>query len=380
MLAFPAKFVRFPHGMFHLRGPMRSRKTYGFGALAIGLILPTIVAAQPPKMLRQLFQRRDTSEQGLELQNTHGPWLILAATVSGDDARASAIAYAKEIRDRLKVPAFIMQQASNATEMVGTGERIVTDEFGRQTPKRVSAKFANQFPTNTVAVLVGEFHSKDDPQIELLLEKVRAFQPQTKIPGYDQREMINFLTRNPLLPDDYFQAPRLDEFVEKLNRQEWIQYSLLNCPGRFTVRVATFRGPEVITVADKTAKLNAKDPTSSLDRAASKAHKMTASLRDRGVEAYEFHDRYGSYVMIGSFDSLGQESSDGVFQYDPRIVNILQQFCGYREVMAKDPATGAVSNTLSLKAEGRVPFDIEGKPTAVPRPSTSKIYGGSLFK
>jgi hypothetical protein len=337
------------------------------------------VLADRPNFVKQLFQKRESSEAELELQDKHGPWLILAATFSGEEARSSAVAYAKELRDRLKVPAFIMEQTSGEERSVVTGERIRTDELGRLVPKQLSARFANNFPGHAVAVLVGEFHSKDDPQIDSLLQKVKGFVPKTKIPGFDEREKINFLTRNPLLPEDFFQAPRIDRFVEELNRQEWIKHSVLDCPGRFTVRVATFRGSEVVTVAAKT---NAKseDPTDALDRAASKAHKMTVSLRGRGVEAYEFHDRYGSYVMIGSFDSLGRESGNGQFQYDPRITAILQEYCGYREVTAKDPSTGAVSRTMTLKSEARIPFDVEGKATAVPRPETSRIYSGSLFK
>lgn len=335
--------------------------------------------ADRPNFVKQLFQKREARDAKWELQDKHGPWLVLAATFSGEESRSSALAYAKEIKDRLRVPAFIMEQQYDDDQSVATGERIVTDEFGRMIPKQVSARFANNFPKNSVAVLVGEFHSKDDPQIETLLQKVRNFVPKTKIPGFEDREKIHFLTRNPLLPEDFFQAPRIDRFVEELNRQDWIKNSVLDCPGRFTVRVATFRGSEVVTVA---AKANSKngDPTNALDRAASKAHKLTTILRGRGVEAYEFHDRYGSYVMIGSFDSLGRETADGQFQYDPRIIAILQEFCGYREVTAKDPSTGAIKKTMTLKSESRIPFDVEGKPTAVPRPETSRIYSGSLFK
>jgi hypothetical protein len=33
----------------------------------------------------------------------------------------------------------------------------------------------------------------------------------------------------------------------------------------------------------------------------------------------------------------------------------------------------------SVKSLDSIPFDIEGKPMAVPRASTSKLYGGSLL-
>lgn len=347
--------------------------------LAVILLTCSAAHADRPNFIKQMFQRRDSQAEIQDLQDKHGPWLILAATFSGETARSSASAYANELTQRLKVPAFIMQRNDNSNGLYGMGEQVVVDEFGRQVSKQISAKYANNAIQDTVAVLVGEFHSKDDPQIDALLQKVRGLQPKTKIPGFEDREKATFLTRNPLLPDDFFQTPRVDSFVEQLNRQEWIQHSLLDCPGRFTVRVATFRGSDVVTVANK-AVHNTKSPTTALDRAASKANKMTTSLRRRGVEAYEFHDRHGSYVAIGSFDSLGNESSNGQFQYDLRILSVLQQFCGYREVVAKDPLTGSVAKTWSLNSEDRIPFDIEGKPIAVPRSSTSQIYGGSLYK
>lgn len=347
--------------------------------LAISFLWNPAAFADRPNFLKQMFQRRDAGNQDMQLQDKHGPWLILAATFSGERARDNAVAYATELKQRLKTPAFIMQQSDSSNNLYGLGERIVTDEFGRQIPKKISARYANNADEQSIAVLVGEFHSKEDPQVDVLLQKVRSFEPKAKNGDLQGMDKTTFLTRNPLLPEDFFQTPQVDEFVQELNRQEWIQHGLLDCPGRFTVRVATFRGPDVISVTNK-ARLDAENPTTALDRAASKANKMTMSLRSRGVEAYEFHDRYGSYVMIGSFDALGSESESGQFQYDPRILTILQQFCGYREVTAKDPETGATSRTWSLNSENRIPFDIEGKPIAVPRRSTTQIYGGSLFK
>jgi|694.fasta_scaffold12510_2 hypothetical protein len=353
---------------------IRSRRIPYLLVLFCFVTAPSLYAQQP--FLKRLLQRRDWSAQDLTLQDSHGPWLILAGSFIGSNAQASATALARELQAALGVPAFIMEKSTDEADQLAVTERIHTDDYGKLIPKQLSIKYANDQEQRSVAVLVGEFHSKEDPQIEQVLTKVRAFQPKSKIEGFDQRG-IAFLTRNPKLPDDFFQAPKVDSFVQELNRQQWIEYSLLDCPGRFTVRVASFRGPEVVTVA---AKAKSSDPGTALDRAANKAHKMTQSLRSKGVEAYEFHDRYGSYVMIGSFDSLGREISGGQFEYDPGITAILNRFCGYREVTAKDPTTGAVSRTVSLNSEARLPFDIEGKPLAVPRTTTSKIYGGSLFK
>ena len=49
-----------------------------------------------------------------------------------------------------------------------------------------------------------------------------------------------FFTRNPLLPREYFVPKGVDTFVAKMN--EGVEHSLLDCPGRQTIQVATFRG------------------------------------------------------------------------------------------------------------------------------------------
>ena len=340
--------------------------------------------AQGTSVLKRMFQPKGSGSEPIALQDKHGPWLILAQTFPGEEGKAHATTYAKELNAQFKFPTFIMERNDETEDVLGRGERIRTDEFGRTKSQLLEAKFANSGPNKSYAVLVGEFHTKEDPQIAKLCKQIKNYEPKAKLPKI---ERFVFLTPNPLLPDDYFQTPPVDSFTLELNRQEWIKYSLLNCKGRFTVRVASFRGPEVVDVAAK-ARLKTEEPTTALDKAASKAHKMTEALRARGVEAYEYHDKFGSYVTVGSFDALGQER-EGVFQYDPRIGNILNDLCGYRVVPAKDKATGAEMQTMMVKSEeikGKngvktyIPFDIEGKAIAVPKAQNSKVYGGSVFK
>ncbi len=47
------------------------------------------------------------------------------------------------------------------------------------------------------------------------------------------------IATNPLLPPDYFAPKGLDPFVADMNKD--LEYSLLKCPGKYTVQVATFR-------------------------------------------------------------------------------------------------------------------------------------------
>ena len=49
-----------------------------------------------------------------------------------------------------------------------------------------------------------------------------------------------FVTRNPLLPKEYFAPQGIDPEVAKWNTGP--EYSLLNCPKKYTIKVATFKG------------------------------------------------------------------------------------------------------------------------------------------
>lgn len=353
--------------------------------LAILGVLATLqsTAVAQSTALKRMFQSKEAAEP-IKLQDKHGPWLILAQTFPGDEGKEHATTYAKEIASQFRVATFIWERTNETDEVLGRGERVRTTEHGGTQKNLLEVKYANAGPNKSFAVLVGEFQTKEDPQIAKLKEQIKKYQPKSKLPQLDR---VLMLTRNPLLPDDFFQAPPVDAFIEQLNRQDWIRYSLLDCKGRFTVRVASFRGSEVIDVGNK-AKTKIEEPTNALDKAASKAHKMTEALRAKGIEAYEYHERFGSYVTVGSFDSLGSEQN-GQFQYDPRIARIITELCGYRIVPAKDKITGAETQTMMVKTEevrtkdggkGYIPYDIEGKPIAVPKAQNSKLYGGSVFK
>jgi len=375
------------------------------------LLVPVASAwAEPPSILKIFRSKQPLSDESLELRVEHGPWLILAHTLPGADSKPQAIELAREIRQELKLPAFVMEKTSGVAPTLAKRERIRNDANGNPVPVALEARYANGGQESVYVVLVGEFASVDDPRIPDILQTVRTARPKSLgdmandgtakegdtassnwlVQQYrsriwtrsDRKDDLGkmgaaFVTRNPLLPDDYFEAPKVDEFVANLNKN--VEHSLLNCPGKFTVRVATFTGHQVTDFGNGARASKLKDTTDALDQAALNAHQLTAALRKQGVEAYEFHDRYGSYVMIGSFDSLGQERTSGQFQYHSGILEVNQKWCGYRVVEAKDPVTGAIGKTTSLNSLNKIPFDVEGKPMAVPREATSKLYRGALL-
>ena len=68
-------------------------------------------------------------------------------------------------------------------------------------------------------------------------------------------------------------------------------YSLLDCPGKYTVQVATFKGKVIIQQNEIRAIEDGKPMESELAEAAQKADKLARALRMKGYEAYQFHDR-----------------------------------------------------------------------------------------
>ncbi len=380
-------------------------------ACLFALGFATSAMADPPSIFNMFRQKKPIADESLELKVEHGPWLILAATLPGEVAKPKAIALAREIRETLHIPSFVMEKSTGVATTLAKRERIKNDRDGNPIPYELEIRYANGGQENVWVVLVGEFTDNDDPRIAETLKTVRNAKPaalaaNNKSSSADtaKAEESNnwlvqkyrsviwsrtdrkddfgpmgaaFLTRNPLLPDDYFEAPKVDEFVANLNKN--VDHSLLACPGKFTVRVASFTGKQVTDFGNGSPASKMSDPTDALDLAALSAHELTTALRREGQEAYEFHDRFGSYVMVGSFDSLGQEMSSGQFQYNAAILQVIDKWCGYRVVDTRDPASGATGKKTSLKSLDKIPFDVDGKPMAVPRAATSKLYSGALL-
>ena len=125
-----------------------------------------------------------------------------------------------------------------------------------------------------------------------------------------------------------------------------VEHSLLDCPGRFTVQVATFRGKSVLQPNGQPPKepggigwLWGKKNAEPLVEAAENAHLLTEDLRKHGYDAYEFHDRTESLVAIGSFDHVGERLANGQLAPTPEVQRIIQTFGAAYDTPA-DPLTG----------------------------------------
>jgi hypothetical protein len=295
-----------------------------------------------------------------QLTQDKGPWLIMVASFDGDGAAEQAEALADELRSQHRLTAYIHDRTFDHTDGKNSGRGL--DNYGAPLRTRYQQEQAHEY-----AVLIGDFQAIDDPEAQRTLKRVKTLPskvlegdtPDTameevrqfstnvvgKISGRSRGPMWKaFFTRNPLLPLEYFVPKGVDEFVAKMN--QGIEHSLLDCPGRYTVQVATFRGKTVLQTSNEQPKetggvgwLWGKSQAEPLVEAAENAHLLTEELREHGFDAYEFHDRTESFVAIGAFDHVGERLANGQLAPTPEIQKIIQTFGAAYNTPA-DPLTG----------------------------------------
>lgn len=366
-------------------------------SLLIVALAASSTFADRPSLLR-IFARTPAVDadpaKTYELSEEDGPWMILASTFVGEGSKRRAERLAYEIRKELRLPAYIYQEKFDFTGSINPGSA---------TSKRL--RYANRYEYDAYAVLVGEYDSTEHPSIERDLKRIRTanpplFQDQNEIAaetdGSNPVTTVKsitaklfsgrtgkgsgpmgqaFVTRNPILPEEFFQAPKVDSFVHQLN--DGLEHSLLECDGKYTVIVKTFQGLEAIV--DGKQEKNFEPSVSRLDQYAKDAGKMTAKLRKDGVEAYQFHDRFRSVVTVGSFDNLGRELPDGRFEYAPEIRAVMKRYSALnvpaeRARQVPQGSRGFAGNSVG----GTIPFDVQPTPIAVPKSSKRSLYRSAL--
>jgi len=356
-----------------------------FRLLVFGLALsggwPAVADAAPPWAKLVTFNRVDADpEKTYRLSEDSGPWMITACSFSGEGAEAQARELAYELRKRYKLPAYIHRAEFEFGTTEGRGM------FGA--PLRMKHRVDD---LQEVAVLVGNFSAADDPEAQKTLQKLKYSHPDCleikqdkptnqSLAGWrlTQRKLQEFIgsakkekgpmghafiTTNPLLPKEFFTDTGIDPLVLEMNKD--VTHSLLDCPGKYTVQVATFKGNVFIQPKEIQAVENGKEVKSQLAEAAKKAHTLTEALRMKGWEAYEFHDRYASIVTVGSFDSVGTPRADGKIEINPQIHSIMQTF-------GAQQAPGLPAGVRPLKSLVGIAFDIQPIPVEVPKRSISR--------
>lgn len=372
------------------RSAMKAKRSARYG-LACGVMLllgngPLMAA--PPWQKLVVFRRIEADPgKSYALADSNGPWCILAKTFSGELAEKQAQELVLELRGRYKLPAYTHRMTFAFS---GTVEGKGVDEFGE--PKKM--RYRRGSDVEEVGVMVGDFAAVDDPEAQKTLDRLKYLQPeslqlrenkqissplaglrwmqQAILPEGDPRKELGpmkhaFLTTNPLLPREYFVPKGPDRLVKEMNKG--VQYSLLDCPGRYTVKVATFTGQVIIDQRKIREIEEGKDIPSRLAEAADRAHRLTMALRKQGVEAYEFHDRYASLVTVGSFDSVGSPREDGKTEINPAIHQLLSKYAA-----PTTPPVGQPPGALCTRSLEGIPFDPQPVIVEVPQTLISSSY------
>ena len=249
-------------------------------SLAFGMILALIAAAGTARAASPFGRLFDTGRVNADpqkpypLQESNGPWLIVACSFAGPDAEKQAHDLVLELRQRYNFEAFVHKKEFKLDDPNGGREVNPLD------PAAVRWKY-KKFNRSTaeideVAVLVGNYRSIDDPAAHETLKTLkfaqpdclkvedgkptsrtlavmRTFQEDIKekcFPGESSKKPRGpmghaFITTNPMLPPDYY-APKngIDELELRMNKE--VTHSLLDCPGKYTVQVAHFMGKVTI--------------------------------------------------------------------------------------------------------------------------------------
>ena len=338
-------------------------------------------------------------DQTYPVTENNGPWMIMACSFSGDGAEKQAKELVYELRKRYKLPAYIHQAKFDLGEAAGQG----VDKFGNPLVWKYYKQQKRRVEVEEVAVLVGDYRSGEDPEAKNVLRKIKYAQPEClevkegktthqTLTGWRmiQRQVYEaigsekkkkgpmghaFVTTNPLLPPDYF-APRdgIDDAILAMNKD--VPYSLLDCPGKYTVRVATFKGHVIIKQDEiKAIESGDREMESELPKMAKKADDLTRALRYKGWEAYQFHDRYGSIVTVGSFNSVGTPQTG---QFTPDVQRIIEVFGAKNNVnpeslqkALKPAGLDKVTSATPVETCIGIAFDIQPTPVQVPKRSLS---------
>ncbi len=321
-------------------------------------------------------------DKDYQLTKENGPWLVLASTFSGANAYEQAHELCLELRREYKVPAYLYSKTFE--HEVGNNGRGV-DRFGDP----LELKYKKGDETTEIAVLAGDFPALDDSQAQKTLERIKNASPECLRLDPNRPTAQNlaswrlffgmahdahqkkgpmwkaFLIANPLLPKDYFAPRGLEKFLVDMNQGR--PYTLLKCPGKYTVQVAHFTGHVEIDPKKIRDIENGKDLGKKLEEAGEKAERLTKLLREKEFEAYVFHDRNASIVTIGSFDSVGTPRPDGKTEIHPEIHRIMQVF----------GAETTPEGGQRLRQLANIPFDMQPIPVEVPRASISASYASS---
>ncbi|MDO4573880.1 MAG: hypothetical protein Q4D98_01550 [Planctomycetia bacterium] len=331
-----------------------------------------------------------------QLTAKDGPWLVMATVFADENPQVAcdkAVKLAEELRRDYRMKAYVYEKDSQEGTVVES-DRLhwVIDKDNPDAKPQVSNKYRYLNPSvqSEFTVLVGDFQSLEDSRATRTLEKIRRIYPKCLRNGGANHPLLGqsapnrspltraFVTPNPMIPRERFVSNGLDPVVVAANKGIK-KYSLLDCPGTYSVQVAVLKGVSTLN-QQKIAEIQKSDEnlgvmfkSQTLADADENAMILCNELRAKGYEAYVFRDHYASIVTIGSFDNVGR-NVNGNFVLTPQIMNIFKTFSA-----TCDPSKGLAGiqrktlrdiPSLSGKDKKRLPaiaFDVTPKVILVPR-------------
>ena len=238
--------------------------------LVITILLASLVcssaSAKNPFSLISFKRSKEVAQSSSLLTEDNGPWMIFVAAFAGEGSEAEARQLVNSLRSEFRLNAYLHKKYYDFTDPVeGKG----FDKYGN--PKKMRFQSANAF--EEYAVLVGDYKELDDPKLEKHLKLIKtATAQELGLRGTKQNPTtrrfatlrsvhkkltsdknkkkrgplaLAFVTRNPMMSRDAV-APKQGLSQELVDINKKVKYSLLKNPGKYTVRVASFRGQVVI--------------------------------------------------------------------------------------------------------------------------------------
>ena len=282
-----------------------------------------------------------------KLTDKHGPWMIMVASfrnirdedrktdgLSAEDAAAELVF---ELREK-GIPAYAYSQD-------GKVEKIETyDRLGRDGTRIFAAQ------RDMICVLAGNYEAIDDAVAQKTLNYVKKFHPKflknTKSGAVVRTNAQKgplagaFMTINPLRKPGEVARQRVDNETKFLN--SGIDHALVGVKKKYTLQIASFTGRATTPFGSsaykgKEGKFDKELNQSSgfnIVRVGEDAAQLARTLRQEGVEAYVFHDKFQSIVTVGGYDSPD----------DPRLRTVAEQ---YRAKMKPDPQGNGKQEVLT---------------------------------
>lgn len=324
-------------------------------AITVGLLVPQEACAGKIEAIK-----------GKEyfLTKKHGPWMIMVAVFSappeelkadGMGPEEAAQSLVHELRQK-GIPAYTFWRKQSLESI--------------QTINRYQQQVERSYELDSeICVLAGNYNSPEekDKLAKRTLVWIKKNNPRClkndgvykPTPGQPGPLSGAFLTVNPMLSPEEVKKMQRDPELIRFNSH--YDYSLLENPGKYSVVVASFYGNSVTQVSGQSGSGFSKKlkEGNGLQVAADQSWQVMRTLRDKGYEAYIFHDRKKSIVTVGSFNS----------KRDPGIQQIFKKFAAQWKT---DPTTGkpallAESLVLpSRNGQWMYTFDPEPKVMEVP--------------